>query len=302
MRRGQATVELALGTLVFVGVVLIGIHMAEYAQLSLKVQEAQTFAVWDAATRRVQSRTVGGGTSRTPFNLTMDDTSGSGRKAERRYRDFDGVRNGTDTTVVTRALTRGSRVQVECRPDDDLSFRASPAAAPLLWDVGGLRCESSAEVRAIRIPRRYMMKSEGGFFREEVVRADPMKVCGMGLPVNGNCRGALAVLSNDWGFVNEESNECRLGCADTAYKGAVRTLFGGGGGGAGAAFATQFAGAAPVSAGSFFFSYSGEESEMKEFVGGEGIGEFVTGGGNVPGGMVDRLHTSGTCFLGRPCP
>lgn len=299
MRRGQATVELALGSIVFVGVLLIGIHMAEYAQLSLKVQEAQTFAIWDATGRRVQSRTTGGGTSREPFDRTLDQVTGAGRMAERRYRDFDGVKNGTTTTVVTRALTRGSRVQVECQADSNLSFIATPSARPVLWDVGGLRCESSAEIRAVRVPRRFLLEEDGGFFKQSIVRADPMKVCGMGLPVSGNCRGVLSVMTNDWGLANEETAECLNGCEDTAYKGMVRRLFGGGGGGAGAAFAAQFAGSAPVSASTFFFSYSGEESAMKQMVGGEGLPEFITGGAGA--GMVPKFRTGHECFLGKPC-
>lgn len=298
MRRGQATVELALGSIVFVGVVLIGIHMAEYAQLSLKVQEAQTFAVWDASLRRVQSRGDNGGTTRQPFDRTLEEVSGAAARAQRRYRDFDGVRNGTSTTVVSRALTRGSRVRVSCEADDDMSFIATPTARPLLWDVGGLRCQSSAEIRAIRIPKRYLQRDDGGFFKQTIVRADPMKVCGMGLPVSGECRGVLAVMTNDWGLANDETAECKLDCPSSPYKAMVRRLFGGGGG-AGAAFASQFAGGAPVTANDFFFSYSGVESGMKQFVGGEGDPEFVTGGAGL--GMVPRLETHG-CFLGKGCP
>ena len=98
-RRGQATVELALGSIVFVGVLLIGIHLAEYAQLSLKVQEAQTFAMWDASLRRVQTRGADGSTNSQPFDRTMDTVSGVAPRAQRRYADFDGVRNGNSTTV-----------------------------------------------------------------------------------------------------------------------------------------------------------------------------------------------------------
>ena len=48
-RAGQATVELALGLLVFVTVLLFGIHFAEVGWLSLKVQEAGAWAMWEAA-------------------------------------------------------------------------------------------------------------------------------------------------------------------------------------------------------------------------------------------------------------
>lgn len=296
MKRGQATVELALGSLVFVGVLLVGIHLAEYAQLSLKVQEAETFALWDASLRRVQSRGDNGSTNAEPFARTMDDVSGVGRRAQQRYRDFDGVRNGNSTTVVTRALTRGSRVSVECRRDEDFNFTATVTASDLYRDVGGLSCRSEAEVRAIRIPRRFVQESEGGFFKESIVRADPMKVCGMGLPVNGACRGRLAMLTNDWGLANDETQECKLNCANSPYKAMVRTMYAPPSG-AGPALASTFAGAAPISPSDYFFSYSGEESGMTQTVGGEGKGEFFTGGGGL--GMVPRINADRKCFLGR---
>ncbi len=90
-KNGQATVELALGSIVFVGVLLIGIHMAEYAQLSLKVQDAQTYAVWDASGRRVQTREISGSTNLTPFQRTLDNTTGVGAMAKKRFADFNGL-------------------------------------------------------------------------------------------------------------------------------------------------------------------------------------------------------------------
>ncbi|PZR08877.1 MAG: hypothetical protein DI536_23585 [Archangium gephyra] len=296
MRRGQATVELALGSLVFVAVLLVGIHLAEYAQLSLKVQEAETFAIWDASLRRVQSRGENGSTDARPFSRTMDDTTGVSARAQRRYRDFDGVRNGNSTTVVTRALTRGSRVSVDCRPDDGFNFAATATADDLLLDVGGLSCRSEAQVRAIRIPERFVQESEGGFFKESMIRADPMKVCGMGLPVSGACRGRLALLTNDWGLANDETRECKLDCANSPYKAMVRTMYAPPSG-AGPALAATFAGAAPIAPADYFFSFSGEESGMQQTVGGEGKGEFFTGGGGL--GMVPKTNTGHDCFLGK---
>ncbi|MGV3625659.1 MAG: hypothetical protein ACO1OB_32915 [Archangium sp.] len=296
MNRGQATVELALGSLVFVAVLLVGIHMAEYAQLSLKVQEAETFALWDASLRRVQTRGDNGATNDQPFDRTMDQVTGVAPRAERRYGDFDGVRNGNSTTVITRALTRGSRVNVDCRRDDDFNFAATASASTLYRDVGGLSCRSTAEVRAIRIPRRFVQESEGGFFKEEVIRADPMRVCGLGLPVGGACRGRLAMLTNDWGLANDETRECKLNCANSPYKAMVRSMYAPPSG-AGPALASAYAGAAPISPSDFFFSYSGEESGMTQNVGGEGADVFMTGGGGL--GMVPRTNADRKCFLGR---
>ena len=296
--RGQATVELALGSIVFVGVLMIGIHLAEYAQLSLKVQDAQTYAMWDASGRRVQSRGLGGDTTLQPFRRTLDTVTGSGARAGQRFADFDGLDSSSNGNVIIRALTKGSGVKVACEQEDSLRFQASPTARPVLFEQGGLRCTSSAEIRAINIPTSFLQRDEGGFFKERIARQTPIPVCGMGLPVNGQCKGSLALLTNDWGLANEETDECKNGCDISAYRGQVQRLFAGGGG-AGAAFAAQFAGAPPTDANAFQFSYSGVESGMTDYVGGEGTPVFITGGAGT--GMVTRM-TRPKCFLGKACP
>ena len=300
MRRGQATLELALGSIIFVGVLLIGIHMAEFAQLSLKVQDAQTFAVWEASGRRVQTRELTGATSLSPFRRTLDSTTGVGPAATRRFADFNGLDGTSNGNVISRALTEGSGVEVKCEEDRSLSrlFPATSTAGNVLREEGGLRCTATALVKAINVPRRFLQKDTGGFFRESIVRQAPIPVCGMGLPVNGHCRGALAILTNDWGLANEETEECKLACAASPYRGLVKSMFGGGGS-AGAQFAASFAGAPPVTADSYFFSYSGVESSMLDYVGGEGTPNFITGGAGA--GMVPRM-THPKCFLGKNCP
>ncbi len=289
--RGQATVELALASVVFVAVLLIGIHMAEYSQLSLKVQDAQAFAVWEATGRRVQDRKLDGATSPEPFRRTMDSTTGVGFEAQQRFADFDGLATSNHGNVIGRALTQGRGVKVSCEPDRSLSFPATMTARPVLLNVGGLRCTASAEVRAINIPRRFMNKA--------IVREEPIPVCGMGLPVNGVCEGSLSVLTNDWGlFGDDETKECKNDCDVSHYRGLVRSLWAGGGG-AGRAFAERFAGTPGTDANEFQFSYAGIESDLTDYVGGEGLPTFITGGAGA--GMVPK-KTHPKCFLGKACP
>lgn len=297
--RGQATLELALGSIVFVGVLLIGIHMAEYAQLSLKVQEAQTAAVWEATARRVQERKVAGSTNTGPFARTLDVTSGVASSTQQRFADFDGLSASNGGNVVGRALTEGSGVKVTCVEDPTLHFEGKgPAANTVLLDKGGLRCRASGEIRAINIPRAFLQRESGGFFDKKIAREQPSAVCGMGLPIDGECRGELAVLTNDWGLVGDETTECKNACKVSHYRGMIEKVWAGGGS-AGRAFAETFAGTPPTDANEFHFSYSGVESGMEDFVGGEGAPRFVTGGSGL--GMVPRM-THPKCFLGKNCP
>lgn len=301
--RGQATVELALGAIVFVGVLLIGIHLAEYSQLSLKVQEAEVAAVWEATHHRVQSRAVNGGTGEGPFQELFDSQSGVGPRTERRFEDFDGLSTVNGGNVIGRALTRGTKMKVECLRDDSFHFVASDTARPVLHDVGGIRCQASASIEAIRIPKGFLQADEGGFFKERIFRTAPIPVCGMGLPVNGQCRGSLSVMMNDWGLVGHETDSCVSDCK-SPYSGMISKLFTNGGG-AGALLATDFAGSAPDSAATFRFDYAGmdytESPMMHTRATLAGTVPFYTGGAGEGGDrMVSRTSRPG-CFLGK-CP
>ncbi|MFO0597253.1 MAG: hypothetical protein U0228_18210 [Myxococcaceae bacterium] len=300
MRRahGQATVELALGSLVFVGTLLIGIHLAEYAQLSLKVQDAEAFAIWDATGRRVQERKLDGSTNISPFQRTIDTVTGVGPMAQRRFEDFDGLSSETNGNIIGRALTEGSGVTVSCEADPNLHFEASKTAKPVMLDFGGLRCTASAQIKAINIPTTFLQKDEGGFFKHEITRRDPIPVCGMGFPERGVCKGSLSILTNDWGLVGDETAECKNRCGVSVYRASVEQLFGGGGS-LGRNFAEKFAGTPGSDANEFHFSFSGVESGMTDFVGGEGQPTFITGGAG--SGLVPRM-TRPKCFLGRACP
>jgi hypothetical protein len=168
----------------------------------------------------------------------------------------------------------------------------------LLRDVGGLRCSARASIKAINVPRAFLQKEDDGFFKEKLTRTQPIPVCGMGLPVNGACRGGLSILTNDWGLVGEETRECKNQCRVSEYRAMVDRLFMGGGL-AGRAFAEQFAGSPGSDANEFHFSFSGVESSMRDWVGGEGAPTFITGGAG--SGMVPQM-TRPRCFLGKNCP
>lgn len=290
--------ELAIGATVLVVVLLVGIHLAEVAQLSLKVQEASTWAAWEAAGRRVQTRAANGATTDEPLRRTLDDTSGVEVEARRRYQDFNGLSSAQGGAVVSQALTQGSKLSVECHPSPALSFAPTGGVARVDHDVGGLACTARATLEALRIPHSFLQQDDGAFFREDPARTEPMTVCGMGRARGGRCEGELALLSNDWGFAGDETRQCKLGCAASPYRGAVEQLFPGGWT-RGEALASRWAASAPTSGAEFHFSYSGVESRDEQVIPSEGNTMFHTGGAGV--GMVHQVSTGSRCFLGRPC-
>jgi len=288
MRRGQATVELALGLLVIVPMLLAGIYLAEYAQLSLKVQDAATFAVWDGSGNRVQEFPSGG---RTPFDGTVpsgNPQGGVAARARQRFRGFDPTLDAPPATV-TRSRTQGDSLRVEC-------VRANAGPAPADWGVpgelpnftqlyrrdGAFTCSSEADVSAVGMPSEYAPRAN-------------MHVCGVGKTLGNSCSGRLLVLSNDWGLSGSETNECDLNCRNSPYRQMVKNNFAAAFA-KGPAFASAFAGGAPVEP--FQFSYMSIDSNMTQNIPSEGWTSFITGGA----GIASPASTGRTCFLGLACP
>ncbi|MFY0582594.1 hypothetical protein ACN28S_57375 [Cystobacter fuscus] len=99
-RRGQALVETALGTMVFVTILVFGIYFAEVGALTLKVQEAANFALWEA-TGHVQHDPREGEFQRRGAVAQAE------AEANRRYRDFDGRSSqGGGAMTVQLAIAR----------------------------------------------------------------------------------------------------------------------------------------------------------------------------------------------------
>lgn len=300
MRRGQATVELVLGVLVIVPMLLIGIHMAEYAQLSLKVQDAATFAVWDGSGSRVQNFPS---SDNTPFNATVRDGSpnaGVAGRARDLYADFDPTLD-TGETNVTRARTASGTLGVSC-VRNDFAPKPSDIGLPgafngIYHSTGGYSCTSESDISAVQIPKEFMMRSQGGFFSQPVIDRASLHVCGMGFPSGSSCQGQLLVLSNDWGLSGEETRECPLGCGSSQYRDLVFHALDvmPPAWGQGLQLAARYAGGASVSY--YQFSYIRGDNGAQS-IGGETGGDFVTGG--VGSGYLP-VSTGQNCFLGK-CP
>ena len=297
--RGQATVELALGLLVFVTVLLFGIHFAELGWLSLKVQEAGAWAIWESTGPRTQDLA---GHNLNPLNQTL---SGGGleQRTTSRYEDFNGLSSVTGAPIIGAALVRGSSLKATCAPDPSISFRPTTTASKVYFDEGGLSCQVVARLDAIRIPSAFAQNDTGGFFKAEHGVATPYFFCAVGGRTGTTCRGRLSILTNDWGLAGDQAGDnqsasCRIGnpCTNTTYKNAVEAMWTGGGT-AGKKFAEAHAGAAPTSAMDYFFSYAGMEFNYTTNLADEGGNtQYRTGG---PGFGVVPDFTQHNCFLGK---
>jgi hypothetical protein len=306
--KGQATTELALGALVFVTLLLLGIHFAEVGMLSLKVQESSAWATWEATARRVQNLKTH---DTLPFDAILSGPDAVGPAATHNYEDFNGLTSvDTGNSVVMRALTKGSGLAVKCQENAALRWQPSGTASRAYSDRGGFECTSEASLAAA-LPINFLNDANGFFKAKNYdARHSTLKICGMGRATGGTCNGYLPILLGDWGLSGDaEKGECKLAvgnsgaCVSTSfaanqdYKDATQRMWSAGFGKS-KALAMQWAGAAPADPNEFWFSYSGLESSYDTTVGGEGLGTFKTGG---PGlGSIPDNTVAADCFLGKP--
>ncbi|MFY0564844.1 TadE family protein [Archangium lansingense] len=234
--RGQSTVELALCMLVFITVVMFGIHFAEVGYLSLKVHEAAVSPLWDSTAFRVhrmreQEESIG------DFGALSSIAPRVMANAGERYRDFDG-RSSTakPRPHMTQVFTRVEDMRVRCAQDDEVEFDLPRSRRPALrspqpgnWgtfppgqdvgnptdsvldgvyeNLGGMSCSAEAHLEGLpTLPSRFL-EGQGGFFEEKHSMRLRMKACGVGRAVGGTCKGRYGILLGDFGFSDPEVSE-----------------------------------------------------------------------------------------------
>jgi hypothetical protein len=275
--RGQSLVETSLALMVFVTILVFGIYFAEVGALTLKVQEAANFAMWDA-TGRVLHNPAGGDWGRR--GVVADAEA----EAAARYVDFDGrERMGGTGMPIQQAIARAQAIQVDCRPAlagrveglPPSSAEVSPGVSPLgdAMSVGteGMSCTASSRMRGSRVGRFMEERFQEAHRRAATV----FTVCAAGRATNGRCTGRFSMLLDDWGLSGvAEGRACPLSintgaeCANVDYYRWTERIYraNGGGGGAGSALA-GLVGAESVNEDQFFMSFRGEEDNYEEDLG-----------------------------------
>lgn len=274
-RRGQALVETALGLLVFVTLLMFGIYFAEVGALTLKVQEAANFALWEAT----------GHVQHDPDNAVWQrdlPVAQAASAAAGRYRDFDGrASQDRGGMTIQLAFARARPIQVACRPNlpggGAIRGITTAGIAPLSrmnFEAEGISCQASSSMEAARLGE--FMQPE--FFRVSTRRATrPFTVCAAGRAGNdGVCDGQFAMLLDDWGLSSlAEGRSCALNidngvrCQNTDYYQWAEDVFeaNGGAGNAGTALAGVVGATVAIDEGQFFMSFRGEEDDYEENLG-----------------------------------
>lgn len=197
--RGQAMAETALGTLVIVGVLLVGTHLSDLGFLSLKVHEAATGAVWDATAYRVHQPHL---------NVAYDPSATLAvvqTNANNRYQDYDGRRSANGAAPLF-AFTRASQVQVQCARDlaTTFSIGANANATPGFTEPGGLACSAIGGVDIANVPEAFNEVAGGGHSQTSIRPfTGTIPLCSTG---RSPCTRTTNILLGDYGFSFGQTN------------------------------------------------------------------------------------------------
>ncbi len=305
--RGQSMVETALGTLVFITILMFGIHFAEVGYLSVKVQEAAASALWD---------TTGAKMHELPgdFGSLDNAINGAGGHTTQRYQDFDGRSSKPGGSTPVQVYTAADGLRVECSAADGISYQPSSSTGGVYVGRGGMSCVASAAISpSASLTRSFLDQGEGSLFQVTHYAAGVIRVCGTGRANGGNCSGGFGILLDDWGLAGaDESRECNVldrgNCSNKAYYDSANSVFGNHGwsqGGA-EALARGVVGQAPITTSTFFMSFKGMDSNFRdrENGGDSDPNNWVTtpGAGSPTTEYADSFSNRGNCFLGVECP
>lgn len=336
--RGQGVVEMSLGLLVFVTVLIFGIHFAEVGYLSLKASEAAAHATWDATGMRAH-RFTGAANVSVFYNSNQMRKGFPARNAEEiadaKYQDFDGRSSTNGATTLSQVFTRAAAMEVSCRPDAVAVLPGDPGNIKTVYkyardgnnrEVDAQSCTASTRLLSFNIPQSFMEKPGNGFFKERHHRPAGITVCAMGRARNGQCNGRIVIALGDWGLAGNtngntqpgEWQECNTrsfdgsgaGCENRPYWRAVERLYQANemsGGTHSSELATMVAGSAsPSNEETFHMVFRGEYNDVKE------MHHPIPDENGVPvewevtpsreGSGYERAYElRDQCFLGVPC-
>lgn len=204
--RGQAATEFALGLLVFITILVFGIHFAEVGYLSAKVHEAGAAAIWDSTAYR--SYTFGGFAD---SNAIAAPSAAAGAGA--RYADWDG-RASVSGAAPTLALTRAAPMTVSCVGGPAAAAYPLPNLAPAFGEPGGVSCSAEGDFGVFRISTKFLDGADG-FFKAAHNSRPPgslSTLCSAGRATGHSCAGALSILLGDDALtdIGTQKRECAL--------------------------------------------------------------------------------------------
>ena len=265
--RGQAVTELALIVLVFVTVLMVGIHFAEVHALGIRTQEAAQAALFDTTAARMHDTSTGNWDIAKNVAIATAATT-----TEENYADREGRHAAPSKKTADWVFSRAGEIEISCQHDPGLVL--SPVASldkSLPRGDTAMACNAGLIARGIRIPGNFADQGGQGFFQKTHFDARDYKL----FASSGN----FVILLDDWGYAGpKESPECPLQvqgggeCANRGYWHMVKRAYerhvaidGNGLRPAGTALAKHTVGDSPIDENHFYLSYRGlEEAKFQQ--------------------------------------
>lgn len=220
--KGQAVVEFAIGVMVFVTILVFGIHFAEVGYLSLKVTEANASALWHATA--AQMHQLPGDFSKVD-NLIANDIPGT--RTTTRYANFDGRSSTPGGAPIKHVFTHAHDLEVTCRAGGP-GFAPVATTEAVFSDTGGMICTSKATMEVWKFPESFLDQGPGGFFKEKHYNPFQMEICGVNR--GGGCQTGFAILLDDWALeTRDELKECKVldgsGCQNKPFYDSTQLVY-----------------------------------------------------------------------------
>ena len=206
-RRGQAGGDGARD-LVFVTVLVFGIHFAEVGYLSLKVQEATASALWDATSAKMHSLP---GDFSALHNLIANDLPGSPPPPLRELRWA--LPRTAGGAPVGRSSPRPTGLEVTCEAGSGISFSAgAPPRASTLTRAACAAPRARCSPPRVSLTESFLDQGPGAFFEVTHYNPVPSPMCGTGRRQGRRLQTAASPSSlDDWALAGSDERR-RVRC------------------------------------------------------------------------------------------
>ncbi|GEM_PF-1552156 len=269
--RGQAVTELALLLLVFVTVLVFGIHFAEVHALAMRSQEAAQAALFDTSAMKMHDTSTGN------WDLAKNVAIATAAQAtEENYADREGRHAAGSKKSADWVFTRAGEIEIDCRNEPGIGLSpVKPLDKSLPVGDTAIGCNAGLVVKGLRIPGSFADKPNG-FFKKSHFDALDYALCAAG--TGHGCDGRFVMLLDDWGYAGpKEMPDCPLQvegggeCANRGYWHMVKLAYerqieleAGGMRGPGSALARATVGTSPIDENHFYLSYVGLDAKAFE--------------------------------------
>lgn len=307
--RGQAVTELALILLVFVTVLMVGIHFAEVHALAIRTQEAAQAALFDTTAARMHDTSTGNWDI--AKNVAIATAAAT---AEENYADREGRHAAPSRRTADWVFSRAGEIEIQCRPEPGVVLSPVDSLDTALprGDTA-MSCNAGLVVNGIRLPGSFADQGGAGFFQKSHFDARDYPLCASGS--GPACASGFVILLDDWGFAGpKEEPECPLqvqgggACANRGYWHMVKRAYerhvgidGNGLRPAGTALAKHTVGTSPIDENHFYLSYRGQKEAQfqQDVVQSRADKKWDTTPWNFPSAY--KRSRRDACWLGREC-